>query len=136
MPTTQLPKQEEIMASNNGLSGFVRGNDTEIALCLFLPHPLLFSSNFSYELAALARLPGQRSHPSAQGSCKLYQGTALTVMTTWIHTHKMISFLNQKQLIGLEVNRSGLITDKIEIFRDLWTMMSSRNSGLITVSLN
>lgn len=32
MPVTQLPKQGEIMASNNDLSGFAQGDDTEIAL--------------------------------------------------------------------------------------------------------
>lgn len=35
---TQLPKQEGIMASNNDLSGFVRGSDTEIArVSIFIP---------------------------------------------------------------------------------------------------
>lgn len=34
----QLPKQEGIMASNNDLSGFVRGSDTEIArVSIYIP---------------------------------------------------------------------------------------------------
>lgn len=53
---THLPKQEEIMAINNDLSAFARGNGTEIALlwskkmCLFLT----FLSNFSQELLFLS----------------------------------------------------------------------------------
>lgn len=85
MPTTQLPKQEEIMASNNDLSGFVPGDDTEIALLgekkdvLFLPCPLLLLSNFSLELATLAGCSGGGLIHLHKGVANI-KGTTLRVM--------------------------------------------------------
>lgn len=81
MPTTQLPKQEDTMASNNDLSESVWGNETEIAqlekkedvsIFILSLSPL---SNFRPELLLLAA-QAEVSHLSAQECCKHYRNNS------------------------------------------------------------